>query len=132
MNGIVDQIKFCQKEGGGCKVVIGFETSAEDETCIDYARSTTSFVWGGGLPDGVRLSFWIENTLEPILVKLGIDLNNDLADPPFFIEHHASFMSYVANTKVAGRFPATNCTRATCTTCCPGQKHTKFCPKNLL
>tara|TARA_B110000208_G_scaffold118343_1_gene144841 strand:+ start:121 stop:1377 length:1257 start_codon:yes stop_codon:yes gene_type:complete len=150
-NGIVAQLQFCKatkkareegEEGeeeeevavptataAGCKVVIGFETSAEDDSCTEYKTSKTSFVWGGGLPDGTRLSQWIEATLEPILVSLGIDPVADLATPPYFIEHHASFMSYVANANIPGRFPAANCTRATCTTCCPKQKHTSLCPK---
>ena len=78
-NGIVAQLEFCKAtkkaraEGGGggrddaptataagCKVVIGFETSAEPNTCTEYKTSKTSFVWGGGLPDGTRLSQWIE------------------------------------------------------------------------
>tara|TARA_B110000208_G_C11683907_1_gene399826 strand:- start:142 stop:1026 length:885 start_codon:yes stop_codon:yes gene_type:complete len=38
-NGILDQIQFCKKNGG-CKVQIGFETSAEDPDCKTYQRTS--------------------------------------------------------------------------------------------
>ena len=95
--------------------------------CNRYKRCKTSFVWGGGLPAGTSLTEWIENTLEPTLeTQFGIVPSRDFDDPPYFIEHHASFMAYQANV-AKGSLPAPACDRIECTTCCPNQKHRTLC-----
>ena len=128
-NGILDQIRFCKTMGGGCKVQIGFETSAEDPDCKTYARCKSSFVWGAGLSGSTSIIDWIENTLEPALVAAGVDVANDLATVPYFLEHQASAMAYFANVKKGNVFPATSCYSANpdCITCCPNQKHHSLC-----
>ena len=129
-NGILDQIAFCKSAaGGGCKVQIGFETSAEDPECKTYARCKSSFVWGGGLSGSTSIVDWIEGTLEPALAKAGVDVAKDLARVPYFLEHQASAMAYFANVKKGNVFPATSCYTSDpdCVTCCPNQKHHSLC-----
>lgn len=108
---------------------IGFETSAEDPECKTYARCKSSFVWGGGLSGSKSIVDWIEDTLEPALVKAGVDVGHDLAPVPYFLEHQASAMAYFANVKKGNVFPATSCYSADpdCITCCPNQKHHSLC-----
>merc|ERR1711871_853586 len=125
-NGIKDQVEFCKAAGRRCKIVMGFETSDEDPSCSTYRRSKSSFVWGGGLAGNYSIIDWIEGQLEPFLSASGIDVNKDFYSVPYFVEHQASFMAYLENVK-KGVFPATQCYRAACTTCCPNQKHKKLC-----
>lgn len=126
-NGILDQIKFCKLNH--CQVQIGFETSAEDPDCKTYARCKSSFVWGGGLGGSESIIHWIENILEPALIQAGVDIANDLASVPYFLEHQASAMAYFANVKKGNVFPASTCYLADtdCVTCCADQKHHSLC-----
>jgi hypothetical protein len=125
---IKEEIAYCSS-AESCKVQVGFETSAEDPDCKTYKRCQTSFVWGGGLANGTGLADWVLNDLAPFMLKNSLDIRGSgFASPPFFIEHHASFMAYQKNSK-AGDLPATGCFREEegCSTCCPNQKHKKMC-----
>ena len=130
---IVSELKYCStgdatlkaENAGRCRVQIGWEVSAEPVDCKTYHHCSSSFVWGGGLQNTSSLVDWIENTFEPYLLSVGIDAKNDLAETPYFVEHHAAFMAYQHNLKTPGAFPAINCFRkeSGCSTCCPRQRH---------
>jgi len=122
--GIMDQVKWCRPANRTCKVTIGFQTSAE----VSHGVNNHSFVWGGGLPAGMSMLTFIKQSVLPTLHHMGVNITTDLDDPPFFVDHHASYMAYMANLK-SGALPST-CTlpkQAGCTSCCPLQKHTKLC-----
>lgn len=126
---IKEEISFCASAvGNNCSVQVGFETSAEAAACKTYQRCHSSFVWGGGLPNGTSLISWIENTLEPFMLKHNIDVRTSFDRVPYFIEHHASFMAYQMNIKKKA-FPASSCFRGEegCSTCCYQQKNKKVC-----
>ena len=108
-----------------CKIQIGWETTAEPVDCKTFHHCPNSWVWGGGVDNSSSLTDWIENTFEPYLSTVGIDVATDLAEIPYFIEHHAAFMAYQKNLKTPGVFPAISCFRkeSGCSTCCPNQKH---------
>jgi hypothetical protein len=135
---ILYEVNFCKQQqnetgktndsssgSSKCKIQIGWETTAEPVDCKTFHHCPTSWVWGGGVQNTSSLTNWIENTFEPYLTSVGIDIENDLSETPYFIEHHAGFMAYQNNLKTAGAFPAISCFRkeSGCSTCCPNQKH---------
>jgi len=123
--GIVDQAKWCRSENRTCKITVGLQTSVE----VAHGYNNHSFVWGGGLPSNETMLDFVERSVLPQLVAHGINITTDLDDPPFFVDHQASFMAYMSNAR-SGALPAPQCNKPKdpgCTSCCPQQKNKKLC-----